>query len=166
MTIQVGRKTSVVRAAYENRIASARGFSPDVIVVHSGHNDIVGHKYYNPIPSHILPYFDELQSFRRLIEGNHPNSRVYLSSLLPRKPCTKFSPVQKIAYNMLAIRCREMLRASARDQNYNVIYNNVLWKSIRKCEEKGVFFLTDGLHLDTGGKEEMAREWLSVVFRE
>jgi lysophospholipase L1-like esterase len=166
MTVQVGRRTSIVRSAYEYKLVSAQSFSPEVIVVHSGHNDIVAHKYYNPTPTHLLPFFDELQSFRQAIEGNHPTSRVYLSSLLPRAPCNRFSTVQKIAYNKLAIRFREMLRANARDQSYSVIYNNVLWKSIQKWEEKGVFFLADGLHLDVDGKAEMAKEWLSILFKE
>jgi lysophospholipase L1-like esterase len=163
MTILVGRRTSIVRSAYEAKLVSAQRFSPEVVVLHSGHNDIVAHDYYNPTPTHILPYFDELQSFRRAIEWNHPSSRVFLSSLLPRTPSHGFSLVKKMAYNKLAIRYREMLRAHARDRSYNVLYSNVLWKSIRKCEEKDNYFLSDGLHLDVDGKADMAKEWLSVL---
>ena len=89
-----------------------------------------------------------------------------MSSLLPRAPGNRFTTDQKIAYNKLAIRFREMLHANARDQSYNVLYNNVLWKSIRKWEEKEVYLLADGLHLDVDGKAEMAKEWLSVLFKE
>ena len=163
MTVLVGRKTSIVRSAYKARLVSAQWFSPEVVVLHSGHNDIVAHGYYNPTPTHILPYFDELQSFRQTIEGDHPASRVYLSSLLPRTTGSGFGLDRKIAYNKLAIRFREMLRSHAKDRSYNVLYSNVLWKSIRKWEEKEDYFLADGLHLDGEGKTAIAKEWLSVL---
>jgi lysophospholipase L1-like esterase len=163
MTILLGRRTSLVRSAYMSRLVAAQGFTPDIVIAHCGHNDIVAHSVHNPNPTHILPYFGELQSFWHVLEGNHPTSRVYISSLLPRAPGYSFSTAQKIAYNKLAIRFMEMMRSDTRDLGYGVLYNKVLFKSIRKWEEKSEYYLADGLHLNKAGKKEMAREWLATL---
>jgi hypothetical protein len=84
MTILVGRRTSIVRSAYEDKLVSAQRFSPEVVVVHCGHNDIVmGITIQHPLI--YCPILMSCSPFVRLMRGIIPR-RGYFCPRYCREP--------------------------------------------------------------------------------
>jgi hypothetical protein len=112
MTMPLGRKTSEIRQYYLSRRASIDHFHPDMIILHSGHNDITAHPIHNQEPTFLKQFFPHLLDFVELIRGHYPYSTVYLSSIFPRTTGGSLSADQVFQYNKMARRFNELVRAA------------------------------------------------------
>ena len=112
-TISVGGNIGGIRSMYSARLNEVLTFSPDVIIIHSGHNDVIPHPRYDNHPIYMKFFLPLLDNFRGLLQSNHPLAKVYVSSPFPRTTGPNFTLKQRDSYNKLAIRFRYMLRSAA-----------------------------------------------------
>ena len=163
MTISVGGKLGSIRSMYNARLNEVLLFRPDVIIVHSGHNDVMPHPRYDSQPVFMKFFIPQLERFRTQLLTNHPLSVIYFSSMLPRTTGPDFDSRQRDSYNKLCIRFRDMLRAAANRGGLKVLLNCSMWASVRFSREKPGQHLLDGLHLNGTGRKTVAQEWLSKI---
>jgi lysophospholipase L1-like esterase len=163
LTISVGGKLSSIRSMYQARLNEVHLFRPDIIIIHSGHNDVMPHPRYNSRPIFMKFFIPQLERFRAQLIVNHPLTVIYFSSMLPRTTGPDFNSNQRDSYNKLCIRFRDMLRSAANRGGFRVLLNCTMWASVRYSREKLGQHLLDGLHLNGTGRRAMAQEWLRIV---
>jgi lysophospholipase L1-like esterase len=163
MTVSVGGKLGSIRAMYNARLGEVMRFMPDVIIVHSAHNDVMPHPRYDNKPIFMRFFIPQLERFRTHLLANHPLSIIYFSSMLPRTTGPDFNSSQRDSYNKLCIRFRDMLRSAANRGGYRVLLNCSMWASVRFSREKAGQHLLDGLHLNSTGRNNVAQEWLEKI---
>jgi hypothetical protein len=97
--------------------------------------------------------------------SNHPNTILYLSSILPRTFAkhSNLTEPQVNKYNETAKRHGLRLRSRATDAGYECILTSILWKTISNHKEEPKYYLLDGLHLTPEGTMGIAKEWLSAI---
>jgi lysophospholipase L1-like esterase len=162
-SIQVSQRTSMIRRKYLVQLREVNRFRPDVILVHTGHNDFMYHPVHNRHPTHLKYYFEELEAFCRLLRANHPRAYFILSSAFPRTVGPAMGAIKKRQYNRLAVRFGAMVRGYANQENFGFVLNSMLWVSVRQLEERANLFRTDGLHLTSSGQNEVANGWVVAV---
>ena len=162
-SVQVSQRTSLIRRKYVSKLDEIIRFRPDIILLHTGHNDIMRHPVHNQHPTHLKYYFEELQNFCSLLMANHPHALFLLSSAFPRTVGPAMDSVKKRQYNRLAVRLGAMVRAYAIRGNFGYLLNSVLWISVRQLEEQANLFRSDGLHLTSAGQDAVADGWVSAA---
>jgi lysophospholipase L1-like esterase len=160
MSIQVSQRTSLIRRKYMIKLREVTRFRPDIVLLHTGHNDIMYHHVHNRHPTHLKYYFEELQRFCYVLRSNHPQALFVMSSAFPRTVGPYMDIVKKRQYNRLAVRFGAMVRSYAIQQNFGYVLNSELWVSIRQLEEHAGLFRTDGLHLTSAGQNIVADGWV------
>ena len=162
-SIQVSQRTSLIRRKYVSKLSEITRFRPDIILLHTGHNDIMHHPVHNQHPTHLKYYFEELQRFCCLLRANHPHALFLLSSAFPRTVGPAMDSIKKRQYNRLAVRFGAMVRAYAIRRNFGYVLNSVLWISVRQLEEQANLFRSDGLHLTSAGQDAIADGWVAAA---
>ena len=109
MSIIKGRPLLGIRKRYRASLQRIRRFSPDKILMHMGHNDMVRHHLYNPQPKFITCVVRMVIEFAVEILSSFPSSELYISSLLPRVAGGGLSAEGARKYNRLAKRFGEHL---------------------------------------------------------
>ena len=164
-SIQVSQRTSMIKRKYESKLDEVNRFRPDVVLVHTGHNDFMYHPVHNRHPTHLKYYFTELEAFCRQLRRNHPRARFILSSAFPRTTGPLMSDLKKGQYNRLAVRFGAMVRSYAKQEIIGYVLNSMLWVSVRQLQERANLFRTDGLHLTSTGQDLVASGWADAVLR-
>ena len=140
-------------------------FRPEVVVLHLGHNDLVAHTSYNPKPLFITAVVHQVMEFVVEIKSTLPQSRILVSSILPRVVSSDFSDEKTVKYNRLARRFGEMIRSAGNKPGSSFIgtVNRGFWGRIARCEVLPDNHLLDGLHLNDTGKALLVRGWVTIL---
>jgi lysophospholipase L1-like esterase len=161
--VAVGRGTSVVRESYMSRLDELKAFSPDAVLLHLGHNDVVHHPCHNPYPISSSLAFTRVMRFMDEVSRDLPMARVVYSSLFPRAVGNSMSPEEKVMYNTEACIYGEMVARASVAEHRNFVLNRSLWESPVDGLERPTLFMPDGLHLNWLGKRLVAREWMRAM---
>jgi hypothetical protein len=102
MTVWVGAQLEYVRSKYYDQMQEVYEFNPTYVILHVGHNDIMYHPHHNDSPQHIKYYFPEVIEFLQLLQGYHPLTKVFYSTIFPRCEGYDMTAVEKRNYNVLA----------------------------------------------------------------
>ena len=166
LNIRVGAKLSSIRGVYRRKLGSIRDYQPEVVILHFGHNDLVPHARHNPNPLFLTAVIHQIQEFVTEVSSNLPDVRIIVSSILPRMPADGFGITKAASYNRLARRFGEIIRGLGNKANslFAGIVNRGLWGRIARSEPlAGSFHHSDGLHLNSAGKNLLVRGWLIVL---
>jgi lysophospholipase L1-like esterase len=162
-SVIVGQSTDAIRTAYERQVRAAIQFRPDYIVLHCGHNDVVYHPRYNENQQHIKHFFPEILEFLGLLAANHPLSRVFYSSMLPRGEGPLMNSSEKLKYNKLACRFGVRAATSCHEAGFEILKNFCMWESVRQSVEDDSLLDDGGLHFNLAGKKKLVHSWLSII---
>jgi hypothetical protein len=163
MTVWVGAQLSYVRSKYHDQMQEIYEFNPTCAVLHVGHNDIMYHPRHNETPQHIKYYFPEVVDFLHLLQGYHPLTRVFYSTIFPRSEGYEMSAVEKKKYNVLAGRFGVRAKSTCANEGIGFIQNSCLWESLRQCEESSEMISRGGLHLSKEGQIQVVKEWIGIL---
>ena len=166
LNIRVGAKLSSIRGVYRRKLGSIRDFLPEIVIFHFGHNDLVPHARHNPNPLFITAVVHQIQEFVTEVSNHLPEARIFVSSILPRMPATRFNIDKSASYNRLARRFGEIIRGLGNKTGslFAGIVNRSLWGRIARSEPlAGNFHHSDGLHLNSAGKGLLVRGWLRAL---
>ena len=158
-----GRGTPVVRDSYMSRLSELVDFTPDAVLMHLGHNDIVHHPRHNPSPLSSSLAFTRVMRFMDEVTRDLPMARVVYSSLFPRAVGSSMSPEEKNMYNTEACIYGEMVTRASIAEHRHFVLNRCLWESPVDGLERSALFMADGLHLNWMGKRQVAREWMRAM---
>jgi lysophospholipase L1-like esterase len=164
-TLRVGRKLDVVLRLFRNKLRGIRGYRPDAVVMHLGHNDLVKHPIYNLDPDFITLTLDKLYRFANEVARSVPGSKVIVSSLFPRVESTRYGAVFVERYNKMARRFGERLRSRGNQtiSSFGVTINRRLWGRIARWEVRAGNHNVDGLHLSAVGRGVVADGWIEAI---
>jgi lysophospholipase L1-like esterase len=164
-TLRVGRKLDVVLRLYRNKLRGIRGFRPDAVVMHLGHNDLVKHPIHNLDPDFITMILDKVYRFANEVARNFPASRIIVSSLFPRVESARYGEVLVGRYNKMARRFGERLRSRGNQtiSSFGVIINRRLWGRIARWEVRPGNHKDDGLHMNAVGRGVVADGWIEAL---
>jgi lysophospholipase L1-like esterase len=161
------RGTLAISSRYTATLRQINRFDPDVIFLHCGHNDLMYHPTLTPEPINSQESRKLTIDLAQLLLQNHPQTKVIISTLLPRtyKDNTALSQAEVLSFNKLAKRHGQRLRSesAALQSTIKVTLNNPIWKHISKSEERADFYRDDGLHLTNEGKLAMAASWYADI---
>jgi hypothetical protein len=163
MTVWVGAQLEYVRSKYYDQMQEVYEFNPTHAILHVGHNDIMYHPQHNESPKHIKYYFPEVIEFLQLLQGYHPLTKVYFSTIFPRCEGSEMTSVEKRSYNVLAGRFGVRAKSSCIREGVGFIQNSCLWKSLRQCEEAADMISGGGLHLSKLGQTNLVKEWIETI---
>jgi lysophospholipase L1-like esterase len=159
----VGRLTAEVRKSYLENIVYMFEYAPDVIYLHTGHNDISYHPIHNTNPHQPLDCFKESLDFLDLLREKHPYSFLFYSSLFPRALGPSFGEERKIAYNRMAAHYQSLVADVCEIEGRRCCLNSCLWEDVRSGSEKPELYNSGGLHLNTKGKRAVVRDWVRAA---
>jgi hypothetical protein len=163
MTVWVGAQLEHVKAKHYAQMQEIYEFNPAYAILHVGHNDIMYHPQHNDSPKHIKYYFPEVVEFLQLLQGNHPLTKVFYSTIFPRSEGYDLSVVEKRNYNVLAGRFGVRAKSTCLREGVGFIQNSCLWTSLRQCEESSEMISSGGLHLSKAGQTNLVKEWLGTI---
>jgi hypothetical protein len=161
--VKVGRVTPLLRDEFYARRAELQRFSPEVILLHAGHNDIRYHPLHNQHPVSNVECFRYSMRFMNELYALFPRSRVIYSSVFPRSRGPQMDLAQKKAYNGEADLFGRLVESACTREGREYTLNDVLWFKCDGGREHPVYFDEGGLHLSVLGKEAIAREWMTVM---
>ena len=159
----VGRGTAIVREMYQSRRSAYQDYSPDGILIHLCHNDIVHHPRHNPHPISSSLAFTQAMEFMDEVGEDMPYARMVYSSIFPRCIGSSMSRDERIRYNNEAYVFGEMVRSSCTARGRRFVLNQDLWESPVDGLARSTLFMPDGLHLNWQGKKVVANEWMEAL---
>jgi hypothetical protein len=161
----VGGKLSEIRGEYRTHLAEILQFHPSDLMIHCGHNDVNFDPDKNPIPKYHRTVVHQLREVVQECTVNHPDARMYVSSLLPRIYGYRYSMEDSLRYNRLAKRFGELLKNAANkdDPTFICVLNMRMWGQISSCEPKPFYYRPDGLHLNVVGIYHLGRSWYEAL---
>ena len=165
MTLRKGRKIPAIRALYREKLRSVRRFSPEVVYIHMGHNDLVPHTLHNTRPLFSTSVLHQLREMVQEVSETLPGVYIFVSSILPRVDGDNSGITGVAAYNRMAKRFGEMVRSASRGPGafFLSIVNRTMWGRIARCEPLGGLHKDDGLHLNPSGRRRLATGWIQLL---
>lgn len=161
-----GSNMSVIYQTYLGSISELRVFSPDVIILHMAHNNLLFHPVKNRYPTPMNEVVQKTEDFVAHIKSTMPGVAVSVSCMFPRTVTNQslaaaypFGENDRVSFNEMAMRYREKI--SDRRRGLTVIFNKMMWKGQKARKEDTSLYGTDGLHLNPVGKQTVAMEWLA-----
>jgi lysophospholipase L1-like esterase len=132
-----------------------------------GHNDIATHPVHNTHPDHAVQVMNRLMNFATQVNTDFPLIIICTSAIFPRTYTdhSTLDPESVSSYNRIAKRQGQRTRTEAKARGYKFSLNMSLWGKISKAEENPAHYTQDGLHLNDGGKELIAKAWLADLVR-
>jgi lysophospholipase L1-like esterase len=167
LNIRLGQRLSAIRGLYRRKLRSVQDYSPQAVIIHLGHNDLVPHAKHNPSPLFITSVIHQIREFVEEIASNLPDTIIFVSSILPRVVGEHFGIAKVGSYNRLARRFGEMVRSFGNKpgSNFYGIVNRSLWGRIARSEVlPGNHHHSDGLHLNAEGKNLLVRGWIKALY--
>ena len=76
-----GRSIEIIRGDYRNELANILSFSPDRVLIHAGHNNMVRHDIYNRSPLFITAVVHILLEFVVEVRASFPDTEIFVSTL-------------------------------------------------------------------------------------
>ena len=105
-TVFVPLDITSITLQYRSKINIINAYSPDVILIHLGHNDLVYHPVHNISPSNSSTVASSTIALANEVHQNHPYPTIYVSAILPRTFTHKsrLTKAQVSSYNKMAKR--------------------------------------------------------------
>jgi hypothetical protein len=163
--ISVGQQTDSIINCYISELNAVTAFMPDVIVLHTGHNEIAYHRHKNPIPKDSTLTTAITINAAQIIQSHHPRATMIISSIFPRLLTFKSSLRQQdlAHYNRTAERHGRRLHTEATKIGILVFKNNFMWKSKSDMLVKSHLYLQDGLHLNDKARIYVIARWMNEI---
>ena len=158
-----GRSIEIIRGDYRNELANIMTFSPDRVLIHAGHNNMVRHDIYNRNPLFITAVVHILLEFVVEVRASFPNTEIFVSTLLPRKASRQMSSLEATQYNRICKRFGQHVLSNQLAYNYVAVLNRPFWLRISLCEPNGLLLSSDGLHVTNTGRGVLAELWLNAL---
>jgi hypothetical protein len=156
----LGRPTQELRKCYLDNICEIFDYAPEVVYLHTGHNDVSYHPIHNRIPQQPLSCFEKVLGFMDLLEEKHPYSDVFYSTLFPRALGPGFDAQRKSDYNRVASDFQDVVKRVAEMEGRRCCMNAGLWKDVSAGLEMPELFNSGGLHLNEAGQRTVVRGWI------
>jgi lysophospholipase L1-like esterase len=161
-TLSLGQQLPAIRGYYRSELSNIRRKTPDIVVLHMGHNDLSKSERHNPEPLFITAVFHQVLEFVAEISHDLPNARIYISSMLPRVPSDEMGVLATGRYNKMAFRFYKIVRSDGNQEGsiFRSLLNRNMWGRINNSEPLRGLHLADGLHLNDAGLRVMAVGWI------
>jgi lysophospholipase L1-like esterase len=165
--VLLGGKLSEIRGEYRRCLQEILQFHPSKILIHCGHNDVNYDEERNPFPKYHRVVVHQLREMVQECNANHPEARVYVSSLLPRIYGYRYTMDESLRYNRLTKRFGELLKNASRlnDPGFVYVLNGRMWEDMSICEPKPIYYRPDGLHFNPMGIYHLGRSWYEAISR-
>jgi hypothetical protein len=161
--LSLGRPTQELRELYHETICELLEYAPDLVYLHSGHNDISYHPVHNRSPQQPLACLERILSFLDLLADKHPYSGIYFSTIFPRAVGPGFDAQRKDDYNRMAADLQGVLSTVFDTEGRKYCLNSGLGRDLEAGEEMTNMFNEGGLHLNETGKRSVVRGWVQTA---
>ena len=156
-----GAKMHGIEWLIGRRLPEIIDFSPDVVFLHLGHNDLSYHVKHNPQPMKCPDAAVELHAIVIALKEFLPQACIIVSCPFPRVSSGDYTQEQALSYNRVAKRFCDRIG----ERKLNSCFCKDLWFRIKTTEGNPVYFKEDGLHLLPIGKRAVVRTWLRACVK-